>query len=287
MLEFAGRTVKQEEDMAKSHRITGGAGVQLHVVETGNPDGRPVLLLHGFSQCGLSWSRQMNSDLAHDYRLVAMDLRGHGFSDRPRDGYTDSRLWAEDVHAAIRGLSLDHPILCGFSYGPLVILDYLRHYGDDAIGGVHFVGGVTRLGSDAALAVLTPAFLSLVPGLFSTDVEESVRSLEGLVRLCFFWEPPAEDLYRTLGWSLSVLPCVRQAMLSRAFDNDDLLPKIRRPVLITHGAEDAVVKPAVVEQHRAGIPHARVHIMPNAGHASFWDDAPAFNQELRKFAENL
>ena len=144
--------------MGKSHRITGGGGIQLHAVETGNPKGRPILFLHGLSQCWLSWSRQMSSDLADDYRLVSMDLRGHGLSDRPREGYTDSKLWAEDVNAAIHALSLDHPILCGFSYGPLVILDYLRHYGDDGIGGLNFVGGVTRLGTDEAWPSSLPRF---------------------------------------------------------------------------------------------------------------------------------
>ena len=57
--------------------------------------------------------------------------------------------------------------------GPLVILDYLRHYGEDRIGGIHFVGGITKLGSDAAMSVITPEWLSLVPGFLATDVEES------------------------------------------------------------------------------------------------------------------
>ena len=89
-----------------SHRITGGGCIQLHLVETGNPKGRPILFIHGFSQCWLAWSRQMNSELAEDYRLVAMDMRGHGLSDKPREGYTDSRLWADDVNAVIQVLSL-------------------------------------------------------------------------------------------------------------------------------------------------------------------------------------
>jgi non-heme chloroperoxidase len=266
-----------------SHRITGGGGIELHLVETGNPTGRPILFIHGVSQCWLTWSRQMNSELAEDLRLVAMDMRGHGFSDKPREGYTDSKLWADDVNAAIQALSLDHPILCGWSYGPLVILDYLRHYGEDGIGGVNFIGGVTKLGSDNAMSVLTPEFLSLVPGFFATDVEESVRSLESLLRLCFPQRLLAEELYLMLGYSVRVPPYVRQAMFSRSFDNDDLLPKIRKPVLITHGAEDAVVKPAAVDQHKAGIPHAQLH-MPKSGHAPFWDDTVAFNQRLRAFA---
>ena len=91
----------------KSHMVKGGGGVPLHVVETGNATGRPILFIHGISQCWLSWSRQLNSDLASDYRLVAMDLRGHGLSDKPREGYTDSKLWADDVNAVIQTLRLD------------------------------------------------------------------------------------------------------------------------------------------------------------------------------------
>lgn len=271
---------------SKSYKVTGGGSTQIHLRETGNAMGRPIMFIHGISQCGLAWSRQMNSDLADDYRLVAMDMRGHGLSDKPREGYTDSRLWADDVNAAIQALRLDHPILCGWSYGPLVILDYLRHYGEDGISGVNLVGAVTKLGSEEALSVLTPEFLSLVPGFFATAVEESVRSLESLLRLCFAQEPSAEDLYLMLGYNVSVPPYVRQALLSRAFDNDDLLPKLRKPVLITHGDDDAVVKPAAVSQHGARLAHAQIHMMANTGHAPFWEDAATFNRRLRAFAES-
>ena len=159
----------------KHHTITGGGGVQLHLVETGDPSGRPILFIHGFSQCWLAWSRQLNSDLAARYRLVAMDMRGHGLSEKPRDGYGESRLWADDVDAVIRTLKLDHPVLCGWSYGPLVMLDYVRHYGEEAVGGMNVVDGITKLGSEEANSVITPEFFSLVPGFFSADVEESVR----------------------------------------------------------------------------------------------------------------
>ena len=73
----------------------------------------------------------------------------------------------------------------------------------------------------------------------------------------------------------------------RSLDNDDLLPKIRKPVLIRHGADDAIVKPAVVDQHKVGMAHAQIHIMMNAGHAPFWDHATTLNRRLRAFAEGL
>lgn len=271
----------------KTHTITGGGGTPLHLVETGNPTGRPILFIHGFSQCWLAWNRQLNSDLVASHRLVALDLRGHGLSGKPREGYDDSRLWADDLNAAIHALGLDHPILCGWSYGPLVILDYLRHHGESDIGGVHFVSGITKLGTEQAMSALTPEFLALVPGFFATDVEESARSLKSLLRMCLVEEPSAAELYLMLGYNLSVPPYVRQALFSRSFDNDDLLPKIRKPVLITHGAEDAIVKPVVVDEHTASMAHAQVHVMAHAGHASFWDDAPGFNQRLRTFSQSL
>jgi non-heme chloroperoxidase len=269
----------------KHHTITGGGGTRLHLVEAGDPQGLSILFLHGCSQSWLTWDRQMRSDLARRHRLVAMDLRGHGSSERPREGYDDSRLWAADVDAAIRELELERPILCGWSYGPLVILDYIRYYGQERIGGIHLVGAVTRLGSEAAAAVLSAEFLALLPGLFSGDLDEGVRGLESLLHLCFAREPEAAELYMMLGFGVSVPPFVRQALLTRRVDNDDLLPTIVKPVLITHGGRDAVVGQEVVPQHRAGLPHAQVDIMPEAGHAAFWDDAEQFNRRLGAFCK--
>lgn len=229
----------------------------------------------------------MDSSLALDHRLIALDLRGHGLSEKPRAGYDDSKLWADDLHALIQALDLDHPVLCGWSYGPIVFLDYIRHYGQDAIGGLHFVGGVTKLGSEEAMSFLSPEFLNLVPELFSTDTETSVHGLECLLRLCFAQELSVSELYLMLGYNLLVPPYVRQGLLTRSFDNDDLLPKIHRPVLITHGMVDAIVKPGVVEQHKAALPHAEVQLMARAGHAAFWDNATDFNERLHAFCKGL
>jgi non-heme chloroperoxidase len=271
----------------RHHFITGGAGCRLHVVEAGNARGQPILLIHGFSQSALAWRPQLGSMLADRYRLIAMDLRGHGGSEKPLDGYDNSKLWADDVAAVIRELSLDQPVLSGWSYGPLVMLDYVRHYGEALIGGLHFVDGITKLGSAAALSVLTPELLALVPALFSMDAETSVAALDSLIRLFFVRTPSAAELYTILGYNVSVPPFVRQALFARAIDNDDLLPAIRKPVLITHGSLDAVVKLEILEQDRQLLPNADIHIISNAGHAPFRDDPSAFNHQLSAFAEKI
>ncbi len=271
--------------MLQHHKIIAGGGVQLHAVEAGNSKGRPIVFIHGFSQCGMSWSRQLSSDLADTFRLVAVDLRGHGRSAKPPGIYGDSRMWADDVHAVIRTLELDHPVLCGWSYGPLVILDYIRHYGEDEIRGANFVGGVTKLGSDEAASALTADFLNLIPGFFSTDAQESVVALTSLVRLCFAHQLTDEEFYLMLGYNVSVPTHVRQGLFSRSIDNDDLLPKIRKPVLIQYGAADGVVSLSTIDQQMNRIPTAQIQVMANAGHACFWDEPAAFNQRLREFVE--
>lgn len=270
----------------KTSIIKGGGGTQLHIVEIGNPNGKPILFIHGISQCWLTWLRQLHSPLADHYHLVAMDLRGHGNSEKPRDRYGDSRLWADDVQAVITGIGLDHPLLCSWSYGSLVILDYLRHYGEEEIRGINFVGGVTKLGSEEAASVFDPGFLALVPGFFSSDVEASLRALDDLLKRAYAQELSAEDHYRMLGYNACVPPHVRQGLLSRTIDNDDLLPKLRKPVLVTQGMKDAVVKPSVISQQMSKIGHARVQLIAEAGHACFWEVAETFNEHLREFIES-
>jgi non-heme chloroperoxidase len=134
--------------------------------------------------------------------------------------------------------------------------------------------------------VLSADFLSLIPGFFAVDAEESVRSLASLLRLCFSQELSPQERYLMLGYSVSVPPYVRQALLSRSFNNDDLLPKLRKPALITHGTDDAVVKSAVIDKQMNRISGASIRMMAT-GHACFWDDAAGYNRCLQEFVEGL
>jgi pimeloyl-ACP methyl ester carboxylesterase len=267
----------------KTHTVTGGGGIKLHVDETGNLNGKPLLFIHGFSQSRLCWNKQIQSDLAKDYRLVALDIRGHGLSEKPKNAYGDSRLWADDINAVITTLGLQRPVLSGWSYGGAIICDYLRYYGEKNIGGLHFVGAVTKLG-DALLPFRGDAISAVAEGLFSNVVEESVAALQSFLRACVHEEPLPEDLYFFLGYNVIVPPHVRLGLLNRQIDNDDLLPTLQKPVLITHGEEDAVVLLRMGQHNADKIKQARTSYYPGVGHAPFWEDAGRFNRELQAFA---
>ncbi|MCY4067061.1 MAG: alpha/beta fold hydrolase, partial [Rhodospirillaceae bacterium] len=121
--------------------VTSPDGLALAVVESGETTGRPILFVHGFSQSAAAWRRQMLSDLGDTYRLIAFDMRGHGYSSKPADPkhYIDSKLWAGDIAAVIAAKGLKDVVLVGWSYAGLPLLDYVKAHGQGKLSALVFV----------------------------------------------------------------------------------------------------------------------------------------------------
>ncbi|OGL06260.1 MAG: hypothetical protein A3I03_08970 [Candidatus Rokubacteria bacterium RIFCSPLOWO2_02_FULL_68_19] len=266
--------------------VEGGGGVKLFVEAIGNPANPPILLIHGFSQCRLAWDRQFESPLAADFYLARLDIRGHGLSDKPREAaaYQNGKHWADDIHAVIRALGLKRPVLSGWSYGGYIMCDYVRHYGQEAIGGLNFVDAATELGSDEASRMLGPALLALAPALLSNNAAESSLALGSFVDLLTHGELDPHDFYFFLGFNAAVPPHVRQGMFDRKLDNRDVLRGLKVPVLITHGREDQLVLTTSADFIASHIPHASRVDYPRCGHAPFFEVADQFNRDLAAFA---
>ena len=275
-----------DSKVIRSHRITGGAGCTLHVVETGNENGRPVLFVHGLSQSALAWRKQLHSHLGNDLRMVAMDLRGHGQSDRPVDGYDDQSNWADDVHSVITTLGLTRPILCGWSYGGVVIGDYLRRYGDQAIGGVCLVAAVSQLG-ESVMPFLGKKFVGTFPGLSPTKSKRARQQSGNLSVSPPALSPPSTISASPSDTSAAFPPYVRQALLSRTLNQDGLFERLAAPVLIAHGLEDEIVLPTMSRHLATLIPHAKTSYYEGIGHATFLEDPARFNSELLAFSSGL
>ncbi len=97
-----------------THRWVEARGLRFHVAEAGSGDD-PVLLLHGWPQHWYEW-RHLMPALAKRHRVLAMDLRGFGWSDAPRDGYLKENL-ATDVLAVLDELGLERVKLVGHDWG--------------------------------------------------------------------------------------------------------------------------------------------------------------------------
>ena len=273
----------------KTHTVAGGGDIEIRVDETGNEDGQPILFVHGFSMSRLVWDRQLRSDLADDYRLVAMDARGHGLSDKPggEDAYADPELWAADIEAVIDELCLDNPVLVGWSVGSEWICDYLMVHGEDTVAGVNMVGPRIAIQDEDPAEKIGEGMLGLIQsGVFaSTDVEENMAGLEQFVSLQTADPLPPKDHVFLFGNVSLVPPYARAAMIARTVTHDDVLAELDSPVLITHGEVDNVMQFASTEHFSELIPNAQTSFYPQMGHMPFLEAADRFNQELREFVD--
>jgi pimeloyl-ACP methyl ester carboxylesterase len=266
--------------------IAGGGGVQLAVFEAGLSDGPALFFVHGFSQSHAAWSEQLQSELAVRFRLVALDLRGHGESGKPVDRYADGGLWADDIRAIIESLGLDRPFLVCWSYGGVVACDYLRRFGEEDIGGIVLVGAISKVGSGLA-PDLGDELPPLVAGLLSDDPQVGLPAIESFVELCFERRPDAHEVARIVSYNAAVPAHVRQSLFAREVSNDDILAKLTKPVLIIHGEKDRVIKTTAAIDHTNVIPHAHLVLLPGIGHSPFHEDPARFNAELASFCAGL
>ena len=273
----------------KSYTVRGGGGLRLHVREWGKPDGPPILFIHGWSQNHLCWAKQYESSLADEFRLVAFDLRGHGMSEAPLgpEHYTDDALWADDLAAIIDELSLDRPVLVGWSYGAFVICDYLRTHGEKRIAGIDFVEGVTKLGEAAFGTFIGPGFLDHFADATVDDLPTNMQAMRSFVRTCLVKPVSADDLETAVCWNVVVPAHVRAALGARAIDDDDVLHALEVPMLVTHGRMDSVVLPAMAEHVLATCPTARASWYDGVGHAPHLEEPERFNRELAELTRQV
>jgi non-heme chloroperoxidase len=270
----------------KTHTVTGGGGLRLHVREWGPPHGRPILLIHGWSQNHLCWAKQYESALADEFRLVAFDLRGHGMSEAPLEPehYTDARLWAADVAAIVDALALDRPVLVGWSYGAFAICDYVRAHGADRLAAIAFVDGAVKLGEPAFGTLIGPGFTDYFAHATADDLPTNIWAMHAFLRACVARPLGAEDFETALAWSMAVPARVRASLAAREIDGDDVLRALRVPLLVVHGRADTVVLPAMAEHVLATCPTAEASWYKGVGHAPHLEAPERFNRELAAFA---
>ena len=113
-------------------------GLSFHYRDWGT-EGRDVLLLHGLASNARFWD--MLAPLLSDFRIVAVDQRGHGLTDKPEGGYEFSSF-SSDVAGVIDGLGLKRPLVVGHSWGGNVAVQLASDHPDLLSGLVCIDGGI-------------------------------------------------------------------------------------------------------------------------------------------------
>jgi 3-oxoadipate enol-lactonase len=243
----------------------------------GGVAGPPVLLLHGLGSCAADWSWQ-SPVLEPHYRVIAVDLPGHGASPLPSRDVTIDAM-AEAVAALVGGLRVAPAHVVGLSLGACVAVR-LALQAPARVRSLTLVNAFARLrpGGPAELARLAHRLWLLGTAPMPALAAHVARGL-------FPW-PEQRALYDAAVASLSATSRRGYAAAMRAlarFDARGQLAAIRQPTLVVAGDRDSVVPLGAKLQLAAAIPGARVEVVPGSGHATPYDRPDAFNRLLLDF----
>ncbi len=290
---LAPRAARAAEPALEFRIVAGAQGVPLNVVTTGDRAARPVVFVHGIGQSYVAFENQLRSSLRNKLFLVAFDLRGHGNSGKPwnSDAYSGRAIWAADLDSVIRGLELREPLLVGWSYGTLVVLDYVRVHGTQGIGGIVLTGaygGLTKPDMRQPPPPPDPKFARLRDDLASADLDRKWRAAHAMAKYLTARAMPAPWIERAAAMSLLLPQTARAGMYLQPFDNTDLIPVLQTvPMLLMIGGKDASAHEAEGRQLVAALPRARLDMYPADGHSVFIESPERFNREISKFAASL
>jgi pimeloyl-ACP methyl ester carboxylesterase len=240
----------------------------VQVVERGPLGSPPIVLLHCFS-CASDWWDGVTPRLARDHRVIAIDLLGHGGSEKPDSGYTIEHqaetvarvLWARRVHdATVIGHSLGGSVAVGLAERSPDLVDRVAIIDmppDNSYGDLGFIAGL------AFQPVLGEALWRIKPDFSVRDGLE-VAFAPG------FDVPDAfvEDVKRLTYSAYDESPSGNEDYL----DEESLDKRARatgKPLLVLMGAEEQIVDDPqrALDQYHATVPGAKTFLVPGAGHS--------------------
>ncbi len=265
-------------------------GVPLAVLETGNPDGQPILFLHGFAYNSLIWTNQLKSpELQQRYRMIAFDLRGHGASGKPwqENAYAGSKVWADDVKAIMEAKNFENPIIVAWSFGANVAMSFIRHYGVENIKALNIVA------SHAGLMQTLPGdtapderYLKIQNKITSLDLRDNIEAQRVIVELMTAQPQNTDKTYLQVITNLQLPVYARKAMRKVRLNNTDMLDALRLPILFSLGAEDPSVATEGILEMAKNDPDIHASLYEGAGHSVFLEQPDMFNNELVQFIED-
>jgi non-heme chloroperoxidase len=259
--------------MTRFHELPDGA--RLAYDDAGK--GRPVVLIHGVCMSRRFFARN-TGPLAERFRVVSVDLRGHGESPASEGGHSVAQ-YAQDVKHLIDTLGLDGAVLVGWSMGTFVIWDFLRQFGRAGIAGhVNVSQGPTDLakeGWDLAGFSLEALFeaLAAIQGDFEAFANELIPAM-------FMHEPTPDEHAGLLGEIMRVGANAGTCILldQTLQDYREFLVSCDLPTLLTWGADEKFVAAGNGPWLQAAQPAAELVVFDQSGHCPMWEEPERFNQ---------
>ncbi|MFN2512156.1 MAG: alpha/beta fold hydrolase [Pyrinomonadaceae bacterium] len=258
--------VRAEVPFSESSRFAEIDGVRIHYQEKGV--GTPLVLLHGYTSSTYSW-KEVFEPLSRNFRVIAVDLKGFGFSGKPDGDYT-RRAQAQLIVHLLDHVKTEKAWLVGSSMGGEVALN-VALASPQRVAGLILIGsgGVeVKGGGSLAPAYVRLPFIGRTLTALALTSDKLVR--EGLEksffddakvtaeRVAYYYRP-----LRTRGGQLAALRARTQA---DQFPVEQDLGRVNARTLIIWGAEDALIPLAAGRTMNSLIKNSKLVIFEKCGH---------------------
>lgn len=261
---------------SRAHLAT---GVTLPYVEQGDPNGLPVVLLHGYTDSWRSWELLLPA-LPDSLHVYAITQRGHGDADRPADGYRPED-YSDDVAAFLDAVGLEAAVIVGHSAGSYTAQRFAADHPERTLG-----------------LVLVAAFHVFATNPAARELQEAVAQLTDPVDRDFAREfqascvarpVPAVFMDAIVDGSANVPARVWQACLDALMSADvpTEAATITAPTLIMWGDRDAFCPRSDQDALVAAIPRARLIVYSGTGHCPHWEQVERVAGDLAAFAASI
>jgi len=248
-------------------------------------DGDPVLLLHGIGHSIRAWGRAMPALAEADFRALAIDTPGFGFSEQPPGIWDEADLVAF-LDEFLDSFYLDQVSVAGHSLGGAFAAVYALHRPERvkklvlaaASVGPDVTPALRLLTLQIAQPLLRPLALRQVFGMLAGSWDEEVLEQELKDAQRWLADPAA----RVYFWNV-----LRMGLRVRGVKPEFLLLErlrdLKMPVLVAWGEKDQILPVGNVERIRKVLPQARYEIFPEAGHMITYEEPERFNSALIGF----
>jgi pimeloyl-ACP methyl ester carboxylesterase len=245
-------------------------GLKIHSTVIGKGP-KTVILVHGWTCDETTWSEQVGV-LSKQYRVVTLDLPGHGKSGSPQDGKLSMDLFARAVEAARAKAKGDRVVLVGHSMGTPVVIEYARLYPRHTSALV-FVDGIVTLGADRGRA----------PDPQAMTGPDGRKNREVMIRSMFSASTTPSEQTKILNMMLAPPESTAVGAMNATFDpaywKGDVLTM---PILGIYAGQSRMGDRDYMKTHFPALEYTEV---PGKGHFVMLDKPAEFNALLLAFLD--
>jgi 2-hydroxymuconate-semialdehyde hydrolase len=256
-------------------------GIQTNYHEHGQ--GEPVLLIHGSGPGVTGWAnwRLTIPALAENFRVIAPDIVGFGYTERPADVQYNMETWVNHIFGFMDALGIEKAHIVGNSFGGGLALAM-------AIRAPQRVGRLVLMGSAGLPFTLTQG-LDRVWGY-----TPSIDNMRGLLDLFAFDRNRVTDDLARMRYEASVRPGIQEAFaqmfpaprqngVNNLASDAAAIKALSHTTLIVHGREDKVIPLASSYELFSMIQKAQIHVFGQCGHWTQIEHAARFNKLISDF----